>query len=296
MPSQPERVLVLRERITDEIFFALGFTRTSLARRALGPLFRRPATHFAGIADRLETEVELGGLASGAHCILPDFSTRVTTRNIERVPRTGPLLIISNHPGSYDSVAYAAVIPRPDLKMVVSDVPFSRALENTSRYFIYVPAEEETLGRMASLRQCVEHLRNGGAVLMFARGDVEPDPAFMPGAADTMALWSRSIEVMLRKVPQTCLQVAIASGVLLPRYVHSPIVKLRKQPYHQQKLAETIQILTQMLNPDSMHIDVTISFDEAVSLAGLTPAQIMPEVVRRARSLLDEHVRELHIS
>src|SRR5512140_3724694 len=261
-PLEPERVLKLRERITDEIFFALGFTRTSLARRALGPLFRRPATHFARIADRLETEVSRAGLASGAHRILPDFSTRVTTRNLERIPRSGPLLICSNHPGSYDSVAYAAVIPRPDLKMVVSDVPFSRALQATSSYFIYVPAEEETLVRMASLRQCVEHLNSGGALLIFARGDVEPDPAFMPGASETLALWSRSIEVMLRKVPQACLQVAIASGALLPRYVHSPVVKIRRRPYHQQKLAETIQILTQMLLPESMHIDMTISFDE----------------------------------
>src|SRR5512143_1614653 len=115
-PPEPERVLTLRERITDEVFFALGFTRTSLARRALGPLFRSPTTHFARIADRLETEVSQNGLASGAQCILPDFSTRVTTRHLERIPPSGPLLMVTNHPGSYDSLAYAAVIPRPDLK------------------------------------------------------------------------------------------------------------------------------------------------------------------------------------
>ncbi len=283
----------MRERITDEIFFAIGFTRTSLARRLLGPLFRRPAGHFARIADRLETEVSQNGLAAGARCILPDFSTTVTARSLERIPRSGPLLICSNHPGSYDSVAYAAVIPRPDLKMVVSDVPFSRAQQATSSYFIYVPAEEETLGRMASLRQCVEHLKKGGALLIFARGDVEPDPAFMPGASETIFLWSRSIEVMLRKVPETALQVAIASGVLLPRYVHSPLVKIRRRPYHQQKLAEAIQILTQMVKPESMHIDVSISFDEPASLAGFPPKQIMPEVARRARRLLEEHVAAL---
>ena len=116
-----------------------------------------------------------------------DFSLNVTTNGVENIPPKGPVLIISNNPGAYDSVIITACIPRKDLTLVVSDVPFSRALAAARAHFIFVSTDIPS--RANALRQMVQHLNNGGALLLFASGEVEPDPAFMPGAAETMATW-----------------------------------------------------------------------------------------------------------
>ena len=115
-------------------------------------------------------------------------------------------------------------------------MPFLRSFPETSRRFIFVaPGSSE---RMAALRQAVAHLQAGGALMLFPHGDVEPDPASMPGAHKALGDWSPSVEILLRKAPQAVLQVVIASGVLLPRFAGSPVVRIRRKPEHRQKLAE----------------------------------------------------------
>jgi hypothetical protein len=288
-PSYPEQVAVLRTRITDEIFFALGMKRQGLLQRMLGRLVWKPADRFGHIAANFENEVRRAGLGAGACRVMQDFGLSVNACGIEQIPPRGPLLILANHPGAYDSVVITSCIPRPDLKLVVSDVPFTRALETASPYFIYVSTD--TVERMSALRQAVEHLKQGGAILLFASGEVEPDPAFMPGAAATIQTWSRSIEIMLRKAPETRLQIAIASGVLLPRFVYHPITRIRKMPYHQQKLGELLQILQQLLFPRSVApIRVRVSFSRPVLAADLAGEELMPSVIQHAREKLAEHL------
>jgi hypothetical protein len=178
------------------------------------------------------------------------------------------------------------------LKVVVSDVPFMHALPAASACF--VPVSMDPIERMGALRASIRHLQSGGALLIFAHGDVEPDPAFMPGAEQELGNWSPSIEVMLRKVPQTRLQIAIASGVLLPRFVHSPITRLRREPAARQKLAEFLQISQQMLAPQSVRAPVTVSLGLPISTESLRAeagaGRWMPVIVRLARAQLREHL------
>ncbi len=47
-----DQVSILKQRITDEIFFALGLGRTGFMRRVLGGLFSQPADRFARIAAK----------------------------------------------------------------------------------------------------------------------------------------------------------------------------------------------------------------------------------------------------
>ncbi len=285
-----DQVSILKQRITDEIFFALGFGRTGFWRRLLGGLFSQPAGRFARIAAKLEDGVTRAGLQEGATSILGDFALCLHTWGVENIPRHGPLLIVCNHPGAYDSVAVTAAIPRPDLTLVASDVGFTRALTATSAHLIYVSTDP--LERMNALRASIQHLKNGGAILLFARGDVEPDPAFMTGASETMEQWSPSIEIMLRKVPQTRLQVAIASGFILPRFAHNPLIKIRKKPFHQQKMAELFQILQQLVFPRSIgSIDVNVSFAMPVCTDELAGEKIMLAVIRLARQHLQQHIQ-----
>ena len=122
------QVTVLQNRITDEIFFALGLGRSGFLRRALGSLFYAPAHRFGRIAANFENETTRAGLAVGAMQIMRDFSLTSTTRGCENIPAEGPVLILANHPGAYDSAVITAAVPRRDLTLVVSDVGFTRAL------------------------------------------------------------------------------------------------------------------------------------------------------------------------
>jgi len=130
-------------------------------------------------------------------------------------------------------------------------------------------------------------------LLLFANGDVEPDPELGPGAAEAIQNWSRSIEIMVREVPECRLQAAIASGVLMPRFARSPFVRIRKAPARRQKLAEVVQLCQQMVRPRSVRTHVHISFARPALGRDLARGEIMPAVVKIARELLEDHLAAL---
>lgn len=287
-PTPPEHIY--RERITDEIFFALGAPRDGLARRAFGWVFAKPAGHFGRIVAKMEAAIAREGLPGGARAVLPDFALTSTATGAEAFPTDGPVLVVSNHVGAYDSLAIAAHIPRRDLTLMVSDVPFLRSLTEASAHYIFVPTDAG--GRMAALRAGIEHLKRGGALLVYAHGEVEPDPALLPGAEEAIAEWSPSVEILMRKAPGTRLQLVIASGMLLPRFLNHPLTRLRKKPFHRQKLAETLQILSQMLHPGRHPVRMRVSFARPLSLADLPEGRLMPAVIAEARALLQRHLQD----
>lgn len=290
MDHEPElrAVRVYREKIVGEICYALGLRRDGLARRLLAPVFRWPAGRFGRIAARADLEAERSGISGAARRILPDLSLAPSARGTEKIPVDGPLLLVSNHPGAYDSVAILSCVPRRDIKVFISDVGFTRAFSAASGYFIYVPKVAD--GRTAALRESIGHLKAGGALLIFAHGDVEPDPELGPGANEALGDWSRSVSIMLRRVPETRLQVAIASGVLMPKFLRHPLVRIRKTAPRRQKLAEVLQMSQQMLFPRSVRTDVHISFAEPVRGSALPDGDPMDAVIAIARGLLADHL------
>ena len=288
-PSSNRRdIAAYRDKITDEICRALGFSPAGAARRLLGPLFRLPAGRFAGIIARADDEIRSSGLSGGARSVLADFSLRPTVWGAEYVPAEGPLLIVSNHPGAYDSLAIMASVPRKDLKVVISDVGFTRAFAAAREYYIYAP--RDTAGRMKALRASIAHLASGGALLLYAHVEVEPDPETSPGASEALRDWSRSIEIILRRIPETRLQVSIASGILMPRFLNSPLVKMRRNAPQRQKLAEFLQVSWQMVSPRSVQPKIHLSFSAPVEARELPRDGLMPAVIAMAERLLEDHL------
>ncbi len=55
---------------------------------------------------------------------------------------------------------------------------------------------------MAAARSGIRHLQNGGALLLFGTGLIDPDPAVYPGAEKEIENWSPSIDLFLRHVPE----------------------------------------------------------------------------------------------
>ncbi|MDD8027038.1 MAG: 1-acyl-sn-glycerol-3-phosphate acyltransferase [Acidobacteriota bacterium] len=286
-----DRAAPYRDAIVSEVCYALGAPRRGAMHGILAPLLRLPVGRFARLAARVDDAVERGGLSEAARGILPDLSLHPAARGADEIPAAGPLLIVSNHPGVFDSVAILACLPRRDVKVVLSDAPFFRVFAAARRWFIFAPLN--AAGGAKSLRACLEHLAGGGALLIFANGDVEPDPASSPGADRTFANWSRSVEIMLRRVPRTRLQAAIASGVMDPKFLRSPLTRLRKDETRRQKLAEVLQIMSLMISPRSVRIRPRISFARPVPAPDLEAEGGMPAVIAAARRLYEDHLASL---
>jgi hypothetical protein len=191
-----------------------------------------------------------------------------------------------------DGLAIVASLERTDLKVVATDIPFVRGLPATARHLIYISLEPHA--RAGALRSVIGHLRDGGSVLIFPSGNVDPDPAVLPGAERALDGWSRSLDLIMRSVPETRVLLTIVSDVLLPALVRNPLTRLRTELRDRQKLAEFLQVSMQMLLRWGPALTARLSLSEplrALELqaeeAGLTPTRAL---VENAKRLLAEHI------
>ena len=243
MPFQSPSIVELRGLLLDQIFSAFARPVPRWLRFLLIPLFWPVAHKFALLTSQLDRQIESSGVIEAARWFLPHFVDAIRTNGISHIPQTGPALIAGNHPGAYDIFALISNLPRQDIKIIVSDERFYRTLPHLNPYLIYVTHDPHN--RMAAVRLMLQHLRQGGAVIIFPTGRVDPDPAFLPAALEELGRWSDSLEILLRKVPETCLVLAITSGVLSPKILNNPITHIPRTLWQQRKLAEFIQVMLQ---------------------------------------------------
>jgi len=283
-------VEALTQYITDELFKLLKGSPHRWARRTFGSLFRMPAHRFAQVACTFDHYVEEFGFREAAIRSLPIFAQGFEARNVENIPQQGPLLITSNHPGTCDSLVIAANIPRSDLKIVASGIPFIQGLRNAAEHLIYTTLDVHE--RMMVVRKVIRHLQNGGAVLIFPTGSIDPDPALSADAADDLGKWSPSIELILRHVPQTRVLLTIVSGVLSPRWRWNPIVRLVGDDHKQRSVAEFLQVIQQMIFPNSLHVNPRVSFSNPITTddLALLGQGLLGGMIERTRCLMEDHM------
>jgi putative hemolysin len=126
---------------------------------------------------------------TGYHC-------RLGVSDLSRIPRTGPLVVVANHPfGAIEGVVLSSMLLsiRPDVKVMANfllgRIPQLRDL------FIFVDpfgGANAASVNVAPLRQSIRHLRAGGVLAVFPAGEVahfDPrrrkitDPAWNPTVA-----------------------------------------------------------------------------------------------------------------
>lgn len=271
----------LTPKLLAEVFKALGWGASHPLRAPLTPLFSAACRRFARIAVRFDRDVAWEGFRTAAERILPYFTHNVYAQGTEHIPTEGPLLIVSNHPGTIDGLAIASRLPRSDLKIVVSGVPFIRHLRATARHLIY--SSLDAFERMKVVRESIRHLEEGGAVLLFPSGGLDPDPAVMPGALEALEEWSPSLEVILRRVPSARVLITFVSGVLHPAWARSPVIYLRRGRRNQQRVAEFFQVIQQMLFPGQMLVNPSLWFARPLQLAPTRETPILPGLIAAAR-------------
>jgi hypothetical protein len=290
MKQQSKLIGKLRETILDEIFKALGMSPEYWLSRLLEPLVWMPAHRFAELGAKFDEYVANSNFCEAARWVLPRFVQNIEVKESENIPAEGPLLIAANHPGTYDVLAIAASLPRPDLKIIASARPFITGLPSTARHLIYTTLNSHE--RMTVIRAAIRHLKENGALLIFPGGNIEPDPAVLPGAEESLASWSPSLEIMLRRVPQTKVLVAIVSGVLSPECLRSPLTRLHQQLRDRQRAAEFIQVIQQMLFGQKYELTPKITFGKLFTTSDLAKeygaSGMIQAVIDKARGLLTQ--------
>lgn len=278
--------------LLDEFIMALGLKPNRWTRSLIRPLFGRPASRFASLGVVFDRYVATRSLPEAARWALESHRVEVRVREQAEVPRHGPLLITSNHPGGIDCLALAVGLGRDDLKIVASGLPFLRNLPEVARHLVLV-SREETHQRMGALRESIRHLRQGGSLLLFPRGKVEPDPAIFPEAESSIDDWSPSVRLVLDAVPELRWVMAIVSGVVSPRALQHPLTRRRRDLAGRQTVAEMYQIARQVMSP--RWLQQTISMTLApVHLTPEAPVASpsgnpMADVIASARRTLQDH-------
>jgi len=296
-PLTSERINVdqVREDLTDEIAIALGLSPKSLARRLLAPLVRLPTQRFAELLSELDLRARRESAREAARWLMSRMVAGVRAYGAERVPATGPLLLACNHPGAVDGLAALSEMHRSDIKLVISGIPIFHHFPAGKQLMIYVP--RQGAGRMAPVREAIRHLETGGSVLIMPGGHVEPDPAFLPGAREALSEWSPSVETLLRRVPETQVQVTIISGVLSPSWLRHPLVRLRKGQREKQLLAEFLMIIQQTVLRRREPLTPEVTFGQPVTAAELRGGDgsrdLMPALIEHAGAVLDEHMARI---
>jgi hypothetical protein len=276
-----------------EIAGSVGFRNSPLAQQLVWILFRPITNRLARIGLKFEKDIIQYGFSTAMGNALRVFIQKVTTCGQENIPSTGPLLVLSNHPGTYDSLLIATVLQRDDLCIIAGDIPFLRILPQANKHFFFISQEDQNV-RVVAARQAIRHLQSGGAVLLYGFGHIDPDPAVYPDAASIIEEWSPSIELFLKVVPEAKALITITSHVVSPKWRHSPLYHLRRRPLDRRRLVEFGQVMTQLLFPGTFRQSPYISFGPPVSIETLlkesAPGLLLPAVIARAKMLLQEHM------
>lgn len=278
----------LRKTIFDDIFRNGGYEQDGWFRRLVEPALSLPAHRFVQLCYEFDQQVEEHGIIHAMRWLLPRFAHGVDVHGAEQIPQDGPVLILSNHPGTFDEVAITAHVPRPDLKIVANPFPILRALPAVRRHCIFSSADPHE--RMGTLRSIIYSLRDGHTLLLFPTGVVDPDPRLVDGAGDAINRWSPSLEVILKRAPETQVVVTIVSGVVSPLVLNSPLTWIKRKKIDRQRVAETLQIAFQVLFKRQLGLIPKVTFGQPMTADELARAGSVQEgITAQAHNLLGLH-------
>lgn len=282
-------VHTLTETLIFELTKAFALPQTPRAQNLIRLIFGKAARAAATVGVDLDHAVAVGGLPGGARWLLPRFVKSHEARGVEHIPTSGPLVIAANHPASVDSVLISAHVDRPDYKAIIGDIPFFQHMPHINERAIFAPDRSNPMGRMQVIRDSIRHLKGGGALLIFPRGGIEADPAFMPHADDEFQHWSRSLEIFLQRVPGLQIMITIVSGVIFPRAMKHPITWFRKARPDRQRLAFLYQLARQMISGSEIFgLTPRVTFGEIVT--GANHEDILADIEHAARRTLRQHM------
>jgi hypothetical protein len=288
-----EHLMTDPEKLTEinlaDLVSSFGWEKVPFLSRLLRLLFKSTARKFAQMMLEFDANVAAQGLAQASHELLKKFARTVTVYGQDNIP-AGPVLALSNHPGTVDTLALFATLRRQDLRIVATQRPFLEALNNVSHSLNFIT--EEPGERIAVVKRIRKHLDQGGAVLTFPAGKIDPDPGVYRGAIEALQQWTDSAGVFLRLSPETVLLPVVVRGVIWEKPAHSPILKLL-QPNQEkrEKLAVALQLIAHVtigLNP----LDVVVQIGKPIRFSpaeSREKAQVHQQLLTAITALISQN-------
>lgn len=137
--------------------------------------------------------------------------------HVDRIPRTGPLLIVANHVSFIDPPLIGCAIDKREMAYLARSGLFKfKPLGLLLRSFNCVPVAEAG-GDVAAMRTVISLIHAGNAVLIFPEGSRSPD--------GELHEFKRGVALILRKAPCPVMPVAVEGPFRAwPRHRKFPIL------------------------------------------------------------------------
>lgn len=284
----------LTKLLIAELVKAIGLPKTKPILRLFWIIFHRPLSRFASLGLTFDQRVAEAGLPKASEWVLNNWCSHITADGTQNIPAEGPLLIVCNHPGTYDALIIFSKVGRKDIRWISTEIPFLDNLPHTCNHIIFA-SKTNALKRMSAMRSAIRHLQAGGVLLYIGSGQIDPDPAVYPNAAENIKEWLAGIDFFFHHVPGLQLLPTIVSGVVSPKWAHSPITWLRRKDVDKRRLAEFGQGISQLLFPGKLMFKPYVSFGSPVTFEILVSESshknILPAVIAHTKTLLAEHCR-----
>ncbi len=246
----------LTEINLNDLVVAFGWQDHPLLSRTLRRLFVRPARTLAYQVADFDAMLAERGLVEAARATVRRYVRDLRVFGAERIPPSG-FLALSNHPGLTDALALFTALNRPDLHIIALGRPFLDALTNMSKQLFYL--RDESASRLAFVRQVAAHLRNGGAVLTFPAGRIEPDPDVHDGAIESLRSWTDSAGVFIRLAQDTAILPVLVRGVVWEKTAHHWLTRFKRTKDEKDRLAAALQVIAHVIlktKPVSVRVQI----------------------------------------
>jgi hypothetical protein len=272
----------------DDLVSSFGWQEYPILAGFLRFIFRRPAEIFASHMLEFDEAIGLHGIHEGGRSLLNRYVRDIRILGADRIPDSA-FLALSNHPGMTDTLALFAALNRRDLQIIALDRPFLNALPHTTKQLFYV--HDDAAKRMTLVRQVSSHLKNGGAILTFPAGHIEPDPQVYEGAVESLGSWTDSVGVFIRMAPEAAILPVLVSGVVAAKYANHWLLRIKKTREEKEKLATALQLLGMiMFNEKPVSVLVQIGRPIYAKELGTTETAVIHQAVLREMKLLIENI------
>jgi 1-acyl-sn-glycerol-3-phosphate acyltransferase len=293
-PVVPNQLDILTRINLQDMLDNFGWSNLRRGRGIVERLFWSPARLLAHQVIDFDQHAGNVGLQTAARELLDKYVGEVRVIGAENVPATGGLILASNHPGMTDTLACFTALPRTDLFAVSADRPFLRTLPNIAQRMFWV--SEKSSERMTVVRQVSRYVQSGGAVLICPAGQIEPDPASMPGAIESLNDWSESLGLFVRLAPDSVIVPTCVSGVIFAPALRNPLTRLRKKQEDRERLAATIQAAIQSAGWIKQRMRVTVEFGKPMRAADLIPLGDVASITRTVTDAMTRIIVQLERS
>ena len=163
--------------------------------------------------DEINTLLEKAGELKDAEfsdAVMEEFKITISSSGLENIPKTGPLIIVLNHPlGGMDALALISLLKnhRPDLRFIVNDILMN--LENLNGLFVGI--NKHGINKKNVREEIEKAFKSEHAICIFPAGLVSRK---INGLVQDLE-WKRTFVTYARSLDRTVIPIKI-DGQLSP--------------------------------------------------------------------------------